>query len=254
MLCPIQPIANSRIAAAIDTKMSLNPVRRRNCSSSGMTVVRWLSTNDRSEFAASTVIAPDATASSNSCWLYISASPVGSRIIHVYYSVNTVKQPLGYACALRTAGGYGDASRELSHERISHRSKEMAKKATGKRGNAKSASAKSGGRPGSSKSQAVVERRSGDHGRRSADAGVGDAFIKLLQSPLVAELVAVAATAALAALAQEGFGSGGAGGKRGGQTGKQDGKAGAKTGGQRPENQNDQNNKKDHAREDLGRA
>ena len=34
---------------------------------------------------------------------------------------------------------------------------------------------------------------------------MGDAFIKLLQSPLVAELVAVAATAALAALAEHGF-------------------------------------------------
>ena len=41
-------------------------------------------------------------------------------------------------------------------------------------------------------------------GSRSQE-GVGDAFIKLLQSPLVAELVAVAATAALASLAEHGF-------------------------------------------------
>jgi hypothetical protein len=79
----------------------------------------------------------------------------------------------------------------------------MAKKATAKtsgksRGSSKSTKA----RP---KSRALVERRVGERGRRSADAGTGDAFIKLLQSPLVAELVAVAATAALAALAEQGF-------------------------------------------------
>jgi hypothetical protein len=34
---------------------------------------------------------------------------------------------------------------------------------------------------------------------------MGEAFIKLLQSPLVADLVAVAATAALASLAEHGF-------------------------------------------------
>ena len=37
-------------------------------------------------------------------------------------------------------------------------------------------------------------------------SGVGDAFIHLLQSPLVADLLAVAATAALAALAEQRFG------------------------------------------------
>jgi len=41
--CPIQPTANRRIAAAMETKMSLNPVMSRNCSSSGMAVVRWRS-------------------------------------------------------------------------------------------------------------------------------------------------------------------------------------------------------------------
>jgi hypothetical protein len=35
-----------------------------------------------------------------------------------------------------------------------------------------------------------------------SSGGAGDAFIKLLQSPLVADLVAVAATAALASLAE----------------------------------------------------
>jgi len=37
-------------------------------------------------------------------------------------------------------------------------------------------------------------------------SGVGDAFLHLLQSPLVADLLAVAATAALAALAEQRFG------------------------------------------------
>src|SRR4051812_45503080 len=110
----------------------------------------------------------------------------------------------------------------------------MAKKATGKSGNAKSASAKSGGTKGSSKSQALAERRSGDRGRRSDDAGVGDTFIKLLQSPLVAELVAVAATAALAALAEHGFTTGaGTRGKRAGKAVKEAGKAAAAAVGRR---------------------
>ena len=61
----------------------------------------------------------------------------------------------------------------------------MAKKATSK------------SRPGTksgSKSTAVAERRSGERRsgeRRSSDNGMGEVFIKLLQSPLVAELVAV---------------------------------------------------------------
>jgi hypothetical protein len=58
---------------------------------------------------------------------------------------------------------------------------------------------------------------------------MGDALIKLLQSPLVAELVAVAATAALASLAEHGFTSGGGGsrGKRAGKAVKEAGKAAA---------------------------
>ena len=75
----------------------------------------------------------------------------------------------------------------------------MAKKATAK--------AKNGGK-GGSKSRAVVARgadRRQSGGRRSSDSA-SEAFVNLLQSPLVAELVAVAATAALTALAQEGIG------------------------------------------------
>jgi hypothetical protein len=62
---------------------------------------------------------------------------------------------------------------------------------------------------------------------------MSDAFIKLLQSPLVADLVAVAATAALAALAQEGFSRSGSAGNRAGKAVKQAGKAAAKAVGQR---------------------
>lgn len=69
----------------------------------------------------------------------------------------------------------------------------------------------------------------------SAKDGVGDAFIKLLQSPLVAELVAVAATAALASLAENGFTSGGEAsrGKRAGKAVKTAGKAAAAAVGRR---------------------
>ena len=87
----------------------------------------------------------------------------------------------------------------------------MAKKATSKGGSKKTV-----------KSTALVERsgrdrRSGDE-RRTGDNNMGEAFIKLLQSPLAAELVAVAATAALASLAEHGFTSGG--GSRGKRAGK----------------------------------
>jgi hypothetical protein len=104
----------------------------------------------------------------------------------------------------------------------------MAKKATGKG---------SSGKPGSrgsssSRSRAVVERRSSGGGRRSSDTG--EMFIKLLQSPIVAELVAVAATAALAALAEHGFTSGGGTrGKRAGKAVKEAGKAAAAAVGRR---------------------
>ncbi len=104
----------------------------------------------------------------------------------------------------------------------------MAKKAT-----AKSAPARrsKGASKRGSKSRAVARPRTG--GGRSPD--MGEAFIKLLQSPLVAELVAVAATAALAALAAEGFTRGGADsrGKRAGKAVKEAGKAAAAAVGRR---------------------
>jgi hypothetical protein len=79
----------------------------------------------------------------------------------------------------------------------------MAKKATAKTSGKTRRGSTSKSTKARPKSRALVERRVSEGGRRSSDAG--DAFIKLLQSPLVAELVAVAATAALAALAEQGF-------------------------------------------------
>jgi hypothetical protein len=101
----------------------------------------------------------------------------------------------------------------------------MAKKATTK--------SRTGGTKSRAKSTALVERRT-EGGRRSSDAGMSDAFIKLLQSPLVAELVAVAATAALASLAEHGFtSSGGSRGKRAGKAVKEAGKSAAAAVGRR---------------------
>jgi hypothetical protein len=85
----------------------------------------------------------------------------------------------------------------------------MAKKATGKGESAGRAKSKSGG--AGSTSRAVATRPGGGSNRGSdSQDGMSDAFIKLLQSPLVADLLAVAATAALAALAEHGFSSRGA--------------------------------------------
>jgi hypothetical protein len=109
----------------------------------------------------------------------------------------------------------------------------MAKKATTK--------GRSGGAKKAAKVPAVVERKSGNGGQRSSDAGMGDAFIKLLQSPLAAELVAVAATAALAALAEHGFTTGGGSrGKRAGKAVKEAGKAAAAAVGRRLGNEIDE--------------
>jgi hypothetical protein len=81
---------------------------------------------------------------------------------------------------------------------------------------------------------------SGGGGSRSQPE-MGEAFIKLLQSPFVAELVAVAATAALAALAEHGFTSGEGGrGKRAGKAVKQAGKAAAAAVGRRLANELDE--------------
>jgi len=106
----------------------------------------------------------------------------------------------------------------------------MAKKATAKSSGSKP---KSNAKRGV-KSQAVARGQSPSGGKRGADTG--EMFIKLLQSPIVAELVAVAATAALAALAEHGFTTGGGGnsrGKRAGKAVKEAGKAAAAAVGRR---------------------
>ena len=68
-------------------------------------------------------------------------------------------------------------------------------------------------KPAKLKSELIASgntRKTGTKRNARADdvsgSGVGDAFIHFLQSPLVADLLAVAATAALAALAEQRFG------------------------------------------------
>ncbi|HEX3422537.1 MAG TPA: hypothetical protein VHS33_03935 [Sphingomicrobium sp.] len=106
----------------------------------------------------------------------------------------------------------------------------MAKKATTKSANK--------GRAGSAKKSrkaVAAVAKSFDGGNSSSKDGMGEAFIKLLQSPLVAELVAVAATAALASLAENGFTSSreASRGKRAGKAVKTAGKAAAAAVGRR---------------------
>ena len=88
----------------------------------------------------------------------------------------------------------------------------MAKKATA-RGETKARTSKTGTRSRASSGTSVARVSSGGGGRGRSGSqesfNPGEAFIKLLQSPLVAELVAVAATAALASLTAQGFSAGG---------------------------------------------
>ena len=105
----------------------------------------------------------------------------------------------------------------------------MAKKAT--------ARSKSGNKPRAVRKSATKARSSGgSQKRQSGGMDAGEAFVKLLQSPLAAELVAVAATAGLASLAEHGFasrGGGGSTGKRAGRAVKEAGKAAAAAVGRR---------------------
>jgi hypothetical protein len=123
----------------------------------------------------------------------------------------------------------------LGYKQINQESQAMAKKATAK---SRSGGTKKVSKP---KSRALVERSAEGSGRRSSDDGMGEAFVKLLQSPLVAELVAVAATAALASLAEHGFASkSGNRGKRAGKAVKEAGKAAAAAVGRRLGNEIDE--------------
>jgi hypothetical protein len=120
----------------------------------------------------------------------------------------------------------------------------MARKATTRAG-AKGRST-SQSKSGSSRAPARPQARTG--GSRSGSGGsqdsMGEAFIKLLQSPLVADLVAVAATAALAALAEHGFTSRGGDDSsrrnRAGKAVKEAGKAAAAAVGRRLANEIDE--------------
>jgi hypothetical protein len=102
---------------------------------------------------------------------------------------------------------------------------------------AKKAAAKVGGKSKARK-KAVAKVKGLERSRdRGGSLDMGEAFVKLLQSPLVAELVAVAATAALASLAEHGFShrgrGGGTTGNRAGRAVKEAGKAAAAAVGRR---------------------
>ena len=103
----------------------------------------------------------------------------------------------------------------------------MAKKASSGTTKPKSGSrAKSDNKP----SRAVATTSSRSSSGSDSEGGAGEAFIRLLQSPLVAELMTVAATAALAALAEHGFSRGdgsAANQRRAGRAVKEAGKAAA---------------------------
>ena len=117
----------------------------------------------------------------------------------------------------------------------------MAKKASGKNENANNTGEKGNGSGSSSRAVATRESSGGAEDNSRSEDGMGDAFIKLLQSPLVADLLAVAATAALAALAEHGFSSRGApenaSSKRAGRAVKEAGKAAAAAIGRRLSNE-----------------
>lgn len=101
---------------------------------------------------------------------------------------------------------------------------------------------KTGGKVKSPKSaprKAVAVRAQGTRQDQESGEDQGNAavemFLKLLQSPIVADLLAVAATAAIAALAEHGISRGGgpADGKRAGKAVKAAGKAAAAAVGRR---------------------
>jgi hypothetical protein len=98
---------------------------------------------------------------------------------------------------------------------------------------ARKATTKSSAKGKSEKKSGTTVARRSSGGSRSQES-MGEALIKLLQSPLVAELVAVAATAALASLAEHGFTSReGSRGKRAGMAVKEAGTAAAAAVGRR---------------------
>jgi len=106
----------------------------------------------------------------------------------------------------------------------------MAKKASSKSTGAAGKPAKA---KGAKKSGAKAKLQVGSkRPARAGSSGTSDAVRKLLESPLVAELLAVGATAALGAIAQHGFGAKEEG-KRTSKAIKQAGKAAAMAMGRR---------------------
>ena len=104
----------------------------------------------------------------------------------------------------------------------------MAKKATGTTKRASAAKKPSNKKKASSAARKPSGAVSTTRARRGGGGDVSEGLIKLLQSPLVADLVAVAATAALAALAEYGFSNRAAGtGRKPGRAVKEAGKAAA---------------------------
>ena len=116
----------------------------------------------------------------------------------------------------------------------------MAKTATSK--DRTKARASSGKTRKTGTSVAKRSSSSSSGGSSGSQENMGEAFVKLLQSPLVAELVAVAATATLAALAEHGFTSRDEAtrGKRAGKAVKAAGKAAAAAIGRRLANEFDE--------------
>lgn len=118
----------------------------------------------------------------------------------------------------------------------------MARKATASGGKATgsktgTAKASSGRKTGGARAVSTTTGRTRDDDGN----GAADAFLKMLQSPIVADLLAVAAMAALTALAEHGFSSRGAGDKRrAGRAMKAAGKAAAAAVGRRLANEVDE--------------
>ncbi|GAA4722148.1 hypothetical protein H9L13_10480 [Sphingomonas lutea] len=94
--------------------------------------------------------------------------------------------------------------------------------------------------------------RSSGRSSGGSSSTAGDAFINLLQSPLVADLLAVAATAALAALAEHGFNKSGSGRQRTSKAVKEAGKAAAGAIGRRLSNEFDEIKKASNAKSQGG--
>ena len=105
----------------------------------------------------------------------------------------------------------------------------MAKKTNSKTGAAKKPAKARTAKKAGSKNTVVAKRPA----KTRSQSGASDAVRKLLESPLVADLLAVGATAALAAIAEHGFGGGKGEARKASKAIKQAGKAAATAMGRR---------------------